>query len=141
MTAGEAAGGGIGALRRYLTATGLREAPSVSGDATGSDRKGTRMRCLIVRRGWRIHSSRVATSRGARRSGVGSGENDAKLTFDDAAEALDWLCRALTVPHALRAAAAVAVAAGLVTRLSKRVGMTRAAAERLGDELSVSRRF
>ena len=45
---------------------------------------------------------------------------DAALTFDDAAEALDWLCRALTVPHALRAAerGAVAAAARLAGRLA-----------------------
>jgi hypothetical protein len=115
--AGAQTGGGLGALRRYLAATGHRTIPTVLGGAAGSGSAGHLHALLgscgvgggythLVLPPWiALEDATAAAER-----------NRDALTFDDAAEALDWLCRALTVPHALHAAqrSAAAAAAGLV---------------------------
>lgn len=111
------------ALRRYLAATGHREAPSVLGGVAGSGPAGHAHvllgSCGVA--GGYAHLAlppRIALEHAAEAADT----RDASLTFDDAAEALDWLCRALSVPHALRAAerGAVVAAADLAARLAVR---------------------
>jgi uncharacterized membrane protein YgcG len=137
---GSGGGGGIGALRRYLAATGHREAPSVLGGAAGSGPNG-HVHALLGSCGVGGGYSHLALPPQIALEDAASAAqaNDAQLTYDDAAEALDWLCRTLTVPHALRAAerGAAAAAAGLVARLSARVGDEQTvAASRLRKNLT-----
>ena len=128
---GGGGGGGIAALATYLAATGHRDIPNVQGGVKGSGADGPLHNLLGscgVCSGY-AHlgiSALVAMEAAA----AEAERNWDTLTYDDAAEALDWLCRALSVPVALRASqrGVAAVAATLVEKLAARVGKEQAKA-------------